>query len=143
MPTRILLILVAVIVVAMGFVFLSNVSPRLGASSEERYIRLNDIRGTAVVHKGVEYPLNFIQQNEVALLLNSSKLEENPAKKLQPAPFEKIIIYLFNEPAIELTPLGFENDELIFSSPVWNRGATMRDVSHGVLKKTLLNTYDA
>ena len=143
MPTRVLFILVAVIAAAMTSVFLSNIAPRLAASKGERYIRLNDIRGTSVIHGGLEFPLNFAQQNEVALFLNNSVPATGSFSKSASVPFEKILIYVFNEPTIEVIPVGFEDNELIFYAPAWNADGALRDISRGALKQTLLNSYDA
>lgn len=144
MSTRTLLILVALVIVSMGTVLTLIILPQIEGHSSERYIRLNDIHGMSVVYKGKEYTLNFDQQNEVALLLNPSIsiAKEVSSQFLDPVPFEKIIIYLFNAPSIEIVPIGFKNDDLIYSVPAWNPNGYLKDVSNGTLKQTLLQTYD-
>lgn len=142
MSTRTLIIFAIVILIAMGAVLVSNIFPHLAHHTNEKYIRLNDIRGMAIRHKGLDYTLNFDQQNEVALLLNnSSTFAEKASPNLNNAPFEKIAIYGFDKPAIEITPSGFDGQNLVFSAPAWSPHLLVES-SNGTLKNILLNTYD-
>lgn len=144
MSSKTLTILIIFVLLAMGTIFILNIRPLLLAHSAEKYVKLNDIRGMAVVHQGLEYTLNFTQQNEVAFLLNGSVpvSETVQASKFQRTPFEQIRIFLFNSPNIEITPIGFDGNNLVFSSPTWSSSSYLKDVSNGALKNVLINSYD-
>lgn len=143
MPRRLLIMLIAAVLVAMGTILAVNVTSHQKKADSERYIRLNDIRGLAVVHKGLEYPLNFKQQTEVALSLNRSVQADGPLPQMEAPSFDKIVIYTFKNTTIELFPIGFKDGRFIYSAPLWDKAALTTETNNGLLKEVLLNSYDA
>jgi hypothetical protein len=143
MSGKLVTLLSVLILTAMALILGSTIATHQKPATKE-YIRLNDVRGMAIIHKNLEYPLNFEQQVEVVQLFNKS-LPVAPGltdKNLQPADFQKIVIYTFGGPLIELLPLGFKNDILLYSAPSWESSAIMTDTSNGLLKKALMQSYD-
>ena len=55
--------------------------------------------------------------------------------------FDRVIIYRFDEPDIIITPLAFVQGNLIFSTPDWNKGKPLQEISEGKIRKTLLKAY--
>lgn len=114
------------------------------AHTNANYISRGDVRGTAVVHRHKEYTLNFDQQNALIAYLN--QLEQVPQNTNRSGQslldFEKIIVYKFNAPNIEINPVGYSNDDLLFSIPQWYREGLLKDTSHGELNSLLSKTYD-
>lgn len=142
MSNRTLYTLVALVLIGIGVMFFINLLPVLKADNKERYIRLNDVKGMAVVYQGKEYTLNFDQQNEVAVLLNQSEpISKENLGTLSPAPFEKIIIYQFKGSNLDLSPIGFKSRNLIYSNPKWNPEGYLQEVSSGTLKDIIESTY--
>lgn len=145
MPTRLLVISTVIFLACMATVLYFNVRPHILPHADESYLHLNDIEGMAIIYKGVEYTLNFEQQNEIALLLNNSKILSQGLKDLSiELPFfDKIVIYQFNQTTLDVSPVGFINNNLIYSVPQWSNGSVLKDTSNGSLKHLLMNSYDA
>lgn len=143
MASRTLFALISLVLISMGLIFALNIAPFVSSPGVKGYIQLNDIRGMSISYAGKEYTLNFEQQNEVALLLNLSlPFEAANSAELEPVPFEKILIYVFKGPSIEIMPLGFKNNALIYSATAWNPNGPLKDASDGRLKEILSHTYD-
>lgn len=109
----------------------------------EKFILPNDVRGMAIVHNQKEYTLNFSQQNTILAYLNGAtppNIDTHSNK--ESFDFEKIIIYTFQAPNIEITPIAYVNNELLFATPEWNSGSPLLDRSRGQLKSFLPKTYD-
>lgn len=142
------------IILAMNFAALLGIVP-------SRYISANDVRGMAVEHNGKLYTLNFDQQNELVDIFNRAipvDKEVAEARKLTTSKMpevSKIIIYRFNDPDIEITPIGFVNKtssaiktatpdypNIVFSAPQWNPKGLLEEATSDEMQKVLLTTYD-
>jgi hypothetical protein len=142
MSDRTLFFLTCAVILGMGVIFVINIMPIMEPHPSERYLSFNHVRGMAVVHNQKEYTLNFEQQNTVIDLINRSiPTAEKLSKSPSPFPFSRLIIYLFNAPNVEITPLESIDNNLIFSAPAWNVQGQMKDLSNGDLKKLLMQTY--
>lgn len=110
----------------------------------ETYLRYNDVRGMAVVHQGIPYTLNFEQQNEVVEILNRSiPVDSNYLTNTNTQPeFEKIVIYRFHKPDLELKSIAYVDGNYLFSAPEWQKTGYLREVTKGKLKALLSQTYD-
>lgn len=136
--------LTIVVLAAMAIMLGLNMTEIFSQPKNERYIAYNDVRGMAIVHNQIPYTLNFDQQNQVIEYLNLSlpvgKIASNYDKI--PMNFSQLIIYRFKAPDITLTPIGYENDDLVFSVPEWKHDGYLKDVSLGNFKNLLAETYD-
>ena len=145
MSNRLLFWLTCVAILGLGILLFMNAIPMIWAPNVETYLKLNDVRGIAVEHKNKLYTLNFEQQNELIGYLNKAiptSLEEEKGRKPS-SDISKIVIYRFNKPDLVLTPIRYDKNNLIFSSPEWNRDGFMKDVSGGNLQTLLSKTYDS
>lgn len=108
------------------------------------HIKNTDVRGVAVEHKGALYTLNFDQQNEILKHFNSAiNVSKSDFQKMdETLPFSKIVIYTFKSPDVEISPIGYREDNLVFFAPVWSANSYMTEISGGELKKLLAQTYD-
>lgn len=108
------------------------------------HIKNTDVRGMAVEHRGSLYTLNFDQQNHVLRYLNSSlPVSKSDYQNMnETLPFSKIVIYTFKSPDIEISPIGYREDNLVFFAPNWGANSYMIELSGGELKKLLGQTYD-
>lgn len=113
-------------------------------NTESGFLIPNEIKGSAIEHEGLLYTLNFKQQNSVIFIINAAEpLEKSDQPKAPgfPAFFTKLIFYRFQMPNIEIIPHGYEEENLIFSTSLWNN-KLMREKSNGKLKKILDESYD-
>jgi hypothetical protein len=137
-------IMTGVVFLAMAILLAFNLTHVFSNPKVEKYLPFNDVKGTAIEHKGGLYTLNFDQQNSVIEYLNLSIPVGKEALDSHQGPlnFTKLIIYRFNKPDLVITPIQYEGNNLIFSSPEWNHNGYLKDVSYGHLKNLLATTYD-
>lgn len=82
----------------ISFLFYLTLSPIFFEPIENGEFSNHDISGIAIIHKGKEYTLNFNQQNQLLKVLNKKR----PLTEMENLDFEKIIIYRFNKPNLNL-----------------------------------------
>lgn len=103
-----------------------------------------EVRGMSVFHKGIPYTLNFEQQSLAndALFhaVEVKKADYKPVK--EGFPFEKIVVYRFNAPDVEIFPIQYVEGNLVFSSPMLNNNAYYMELSGGAFTKMITNSYD-
>lgn len=107
-------------------------------------LTLGDINGMAVEHNRSLYTLNLAQQMEVAAILNAASPTSFKTTSGQESPknIQTLYIYGFGKnPTIEIVPLAYINDNLVFAVPVWNNSEFI-EPSNGKLKALLANSYD-
>lgn len=144
MNNRTITYLIIAVVVAIGLLLLVNTLTFFQPGASEKYLSPNTVRGVAVEHNKKLYTLNFEQQNELLALLNRAVPTGKVLPNSPPTDAQKIIIYQFNQlPDIVITPIGYIDDELLFTTPTWNSNSLIRDISRGELKKLLSQTYDS
>lgn len=156
MRPRITLIMTLAVLGGFAAILLMNMAALFGIIPS-RYISPNDVRGIAVEHNQLLYTLNFDQQNAILDIFNRSipvSKQEVEARKVQavdPPRVSKIIIYRFNEPDIEITPIAYvakstsvidSNHNLVFSAPLWNPKGYMEESASDEIEKLLKSTYD-
>ena len=144
MSNKTLTYLLGAVLSGMMVIFFSNVATFFYEPTSEKYLDYNFVRGMAVEHKGKKYTLNFEQQNQVTQQLNQAihVRRQNFEQNSVTPNFERIIIYLFDEPDLVISPIGFVNNQLIFEAADWNPDGYLRETGPGVLKSLLSTTYD-
>lgn len=144
MDNRSLTYLTAIVLAGTGILLVMNILPIFWSPVNEKYLSYNGVKGIAVVHDGKYYTLNFNQQNETIDMLNMSlKVGKQSVQSSEGKPsFDKIVIYLFNAPDMELTPVAMQSGSIIFQAPSWNPDGYMKEVSKGEFKKLIENAYD-
>lgn len=160
MKNRITLVMTIAVLAGFAVILLMNVAALFGIVPA-RYISPNDVRGIAVEHHNQLFTLNFKQQNALIKAFNHlipiTYEELKTREPIQPDSLEikKIIIYRFNAPDIEITPVAFINKSnsvtstdpydtlsLVFSIPSWNSKGLLEESVNDSLYKTLSATYD-
>lgn len=143
MSSRLTGFLTIAVLVAMSAIFILNLYPLFFISPQEKILSYNGVRGIAIEHQGTLYTLNFEQQNRVIEAINRSLfISDDSGLKKEGIGFSKLIIYRFNAPDMILTPLGYQNNNLVYSIPEWNRKGYLLDISEGAFKELLSQTYD-
>ena len=158
--TNITLIMTAAVLAGFAIILFMNVAALLGVVPS-RYITPNDVRGMAVEHNHLLYTLNFEQQNALidifnrAIPVGKDLVDKRKVKMKNTPDIQKIIVYLFNAPDIEIIPVAYVSqttttpttDEqlhgnLVFSVPAWNQNGLLEEAITDEAQKILLTTYD-
>jgi len=144
MNLRPLLYLAITSVILAGLLAGLALFPTLLHEPTQPFLQYNDVNGMSVEHGNLLFTLNFEQQNDVIKFVNTAISIEKPvlSNSNTPLPYRKIVVYRFDAPNIEISPLGFENDNLVFTASVWNQNKPLMERSGGQLKKLLEQTYD-
>ena len=160
MGRRITLVMTLLVLGGFSVILLMNVAAFLGVV-HSRYISPNEVRGMAVEHSGILYTLSFEQQNTIVDILNRAipisqdNLKARKASPSYPVDIQRIVIYRFNAPDIEIHPVGYvlkttsivnseksEHFNLVFSVPEWNPHGFLEEAASDELHKLLPTTYD-
>lgn len=146
MSNRNIMFMTVFVLAGMGILLLINVTALFQRQeSKVTYVSPSDVRGSSVNHKNKEWTLNFSQQNALIAYLNQSIPISGGISNTRlnrSLDIQKITLYKFNAPNILITPIGYENDNLVFSAPEWNKEGLLKDTSHGKLKTMLFKTFD-
>lgn len=145
MSNRTIYFLTFFVLVGITVLLVMNTTNVFNMKFTNSYISRKDVRGSALFHQGKEYTLNFAQQNALIDFINQSEKQENmPAKPITQSQndIEKVVIYLFNQEEVEILPLGYANNNLIFTAKKWNPNGYFIDTSNGQLKELLLGAFD-
>lgn len=158
MNSRITLYMTLAVVLGIIIILGINIADAFGITPS-KYISPNEVRGSAIEHHNTLYTLNFNQQNTLIEALNQSVpisvKEQELRKEATSFDFDKIIIYRFDAPDIEIYPIAFvskgysvqsqnllNQPHFIYSAPIWNPQGLMENVSLIDLKALFAETYD-
>ena len=161
MSKRLTLTMTLAVLAGFGILLMMNVAALFGVLPA-RFISPNDVRGMAIEHNRKLYTLNFDQQNGMVEIFNRliPVSEEMIAKRTvvpkKPLEIQKITIYRFNQPDIEILPIAFVSKSLsvtskeeetdtiscVFSVPAWNPNGLLEESATDSAYKILINTYD-
>lgn len=133
--------LVALVVLAIltlfGLNFFSAYDPKAidSASTNSKEIRINknQVKGIAVEKEGKIYNLNMKQQQEALMFLDRAEPvdKKDYPNKDPKIGFNRIIVYRFNLPDIVLTPIAYDNKNLVFEVPQLSTNSYMMEFSGG------------
>lgn len=119
-----------------------NYAPISPSAYEKSTFPINDVRGSAIVHKGLSYTLNFDQQK----ILVDFVLKAVQVKKSDYTPtklnFDKFIIYRFKDREVEILPITYNENNLVFSVPSLNSETYYMELSGGQLKTMIPSSFD-
>lgn len=146
MSNRTLVFLIGITFASVIYLLIENYMPAAESLDKGTFIAPNDVRGMAVIHKDIPYTLNFEQQNTIVNDFNNAKpLSANALGSATGGnlnTIQKIEIYRFNNQSpIEIFPIKYVEDNLVFSAPLWYSEYLMEQ-SRGKLKALLSETYD-
>ena len=166
MNRRITLGMTITVLSSFVIILLLNVASLIGFISDD-WISQNDVRGIAVQHKGQLYTLNFEEQKLFIDVLNRSydvsraDVEARKSEFTMGPDIDKIIIYRFDQPNIEIIPVAYINKKadvfdsvlensinLVFSAPLLNPHGLLEEANDreeandDVVYKMLKTTYD-
>lgn len=145
MIRRQLIYLVVTTLVILSVLLLITAFFNLRTPPSQKLLSYNDVNGIAVERNGIFYTLNFQQQNELigffnhAIALDPPLLSLSQNEHLTQPSYTKITVYPFDRPDIEITPVAYIDDQLLFASKTWNEGKQLLDTSKGALKQILEN----
>lgn len=139
--TKIFLILA---LAAMGAAFLLHLLNFYSPLESEPFFVRAQISGVAIEYKGQLYTLNFEQQNQFLSAINRSlpTTREFLTHSTQKPIFSKLVIYRFQGVPVEILPVAFFEENLVFSIPALKPQDLRVETSEGELHKMLLKTFD-
>jgi len=157
--TRLTIIMTIAVLAGFAVILLMNAASLIGIAPS-KYIAPNDVKGMAVEHNGLLYTLNFSQQNRLVDVFNratSVTPNDATARKLHvshPPEITKIVIYRFNAPDIEVTPVAYTIKKgtppqqqkafnFVFSAPQWDAKNYFEEATPNELDTILSSTYDS
>jgi hypothetical protein len=112
MNKRTTLVMTGAVVAGFLIILMMNIASFFGIESAT-YLSPNNIRGSAVEHSGLLYTLNYEQQNRLLGIINRSipltkdEAAERKADGAANQEVQKVVIYRFNVPDLELVPVGY------------------------------------
>ncbi len=139
-------VFMAGIVVVAIFILLAINAAQFLTPTKEGRLSLNEIRGMAIEHNRTLYTLNLAQQMEVAAILNEAipTTFKHSSGEDSPKNIQTLYIYRFDHsPTLEIIPLGYVNNQLVFTVPAWNPEGEWIETSNGKLKEILSHSYDS
>lgn len=158
MNPRVALVMTIAVVCGFAIILLMNLAALVGIIPS-RFISPNDVRGSAIEHKGLVYTLNFNQQNKLIEVLNRAvpiskkDFETRESKSAPTIPIQKIVIYRFNASDIEIKPVGYVSKSnptgkdttpysMVLSIPEWNPQGFIEESVTDELHQLLMTTFD-
>lgn len=141
-----LVVLAMLTLLALNFhpISFSRVTTADTTPNTAEWISNGEIRGMAVIHKGIPFTLNFDEQQiaqDAIMRAVSVKTSDYPQIK-GPFDFDKLIIYRFHAPDVELIPIQFSDLNLVFSMPMLNRDKYYMELSGGSFKDMISKSFD-
>lgn len=139
MDARSLTMMILAVVVGVGLLLLLNMMTLFQKDTTGHYLSRVEIRGIALIQKNKKIALSYDQQNDIIHMLNNA----TPIDKAMfpdagtPTNIEKIIVYRFDQPEIEITPIKYAGNKFIFQQAQWNPKGWLTDTSNGLLKAKL------
>lgn len=134
-----MIFLTSLALVAMGALLVLNLAPNIASSVTIQAVPPLMVRSISVVEKGTSYTMNAEQQKIAASAIQRAeevKKSDYPTVK-GPFNFEKMIVQRFNSGDLEIFPIQYKENELVFSAPSLNKDVYYIELSGGALQKVL------
>lgn len=151
MKNQTLVIMSALVILGVATLMMLNyapkISPDLTMSSPEATaagLPPLEVRGMAVVHDGKPFTLNFDQQKLANDAISKAvKVKKSDySKSKEPLNFDKIVVYRFNAPDLEVMPIQYSEKNLVFDVPSLNSESYFMELSGGNLQNMINNSFD-
>lgn len=130
-----LTIALAAILVLFGVNLITHIKPELKETEETvGTLGLNkaEVKGMAVDKNSKIYTLNQKQQNDALNFINRMRpVDKNDYPTKGTFEFTKLIVYRFDKPDVNLVPMAFQDQNLVFDVPALGSGSYMLDMSAG------------
>lgn len=153
MNNRFIFFMTFAVIIGIVVILAMNIASAFGIH-QFKYLSPNDVRGMAIEHNGLLYTLNFDQQNSLLDLLNQATPINSKGAQLETSStkpnFEKIVIYRFNAPDIEIRPITYsatqshpsKEEALVFSAPAITPHGLMQEAVPNGFKQLISQTFD-
>lgn len=142
-----LVIMTALVLLGVAVLMMLNYAPKMTVTSSDTTaagLPPLEVRGMAVVHQGKPFTLNFDQQKLANNAISRAVLVKKSdfAKSKVPLNFDKIVIYRFNAPDVEILPIQYQEKNLVFEVPSLNKDSYFMELSGGELQNMLDHSFD-
>lgn len=145
MKSSTLLILTTAAILGVLALLTINYAPSLSSLplKDTPLFPFEEVQGVAVVHKGLPYTLNFEQmQIAKSAILRAASIKMNDYRSRKTFDFEKIIFYRFNKPEVQVFPIQWDENNLVFSIPSLSTSDFFLELSSGDLQNMLQTSFD-
>lgn len=139
MTNNTMIFLTSLALVAMGALLVLNLAPNIASRVTVQAIPPLMVRSISVIQKGVPYTMNAEQQKITTSAIQRAeevKKADYPQVK-GPFNFEKLVIQRFNSGDLEIFPIQYKENELVFSAPTLSQEVYYIELSGGALQKVL------
>ncbi len=144
MNNNTMIFLTSLALVAMGALLVLNLAPNIASRVTVQPIPPLMVRSISVIQKGVPYTLNAEQQRTVGNAIQHAeevKKSDYPTVK-GPFNFDRIVIQRFNSGDLEILPIQFKENELVFSAPALSQDVYYIELSGGALQKVVNSIHE-
>lgn len=144
MNNNTMIFLTSLALVAIGALMVLNLAPNIASRVTIQAVPPLMVRSISVVQKGVPYTMNAEQQKIAANAIQRAeevKKSDYPEVK-GPFNFEKIIVQRFNSGDLEILPIQYKENELVFSAPSLSKDVYYIELSGGALQKVLNSIHE-
>ena len=134
-----MIFLTSLALVAMGTLLVLNLAPNIASNVTIQPIPPMMVRSISVVQKGTSYTMNPEQQRIAANAIQRAeevKKSDYPEVK-GPFNFEKMVVQRFNSGELEIFPIQYKENNLVFSAPSLSKDMYYIELSGGALQKVL------
>ncbi len=144
MKTNPLTIGIFLVIIGILALLMINLAPQHPSTSTPLFASVGNVRGMAVIHKGLPYTLNFKQQEfSIDNLNRAVKVKKSDfVSSKNSFLFDKIVIYRFDGGDIEVIPEALNEKNIVFSSPSLSQDSYFLELSGGELYTLLSKTFD-
>ena len=140
-----LVAMTALVLLGVATLMMLNYAPKLTTTDATAAgLPPLEVRGMAVVHEGKPFTLNFDQQKLANDAISKAvKVKKSDySKSKEPLNFEKIVIYRFNAPDLEVIPVQYAEKNLVFEVPAVDKETYYLELSGGNLQNMINNAFD-
>jgi hypothetical protein len=144
MKTNPLSIGIFLVIIGILALLMINLAPQHPTTSSPLFATVGNVRGMAIIHKGMPYTLNFKQQEfSIDNLNRAVKVKKSDFVSSKDSfLFEKLVIYRFEGEEIEVVPVALNEKNIVFSSPTLSSDSYFLELSGGELYTLLSKAFD-
>lgn len=140
-----LVFMTALVLLGVATLMMLNYAPKMSTIQDATAEGLPPLeaRGMAVVHQGKPFTLNFDQQKLANdALTKAVKVKKSDYSKDKALNFDKIVIYRFKGPDLEIIPVQYSENNLVFEIPSVSNDHYFMELTGGSLQNMINHSFD-
>lgn len=141
-----LVAMTALVLLGVGTLMMLNYAPKISMTSPDATaggLPPLEVRGMAIVHDGKPFTLNFDQQKLANdALAKAVKVKKSDYSKNKDLNFDKIVVYRFSAPDVEVIPVQYSEKNLVFEVPSIDKETYFMELTGGGLQNMINQSFD-